>query len=520
MGSRILVVDVGTTTLKAAVMDSESLRPLGSSSLPVEMEYPAPGYAELDVERLWDTVAAAAREAISRAGAGSVEGLVYVTQMAGVVPVSREGRPLMKLMTWLDERAAGLPQELFSGFPRVAGYNLFRLFRYLKITGGVPSKTGKDPLSKMVWVKRERPDVFSETWMFLDVKSYLLYRSTGNAVTSPDEANLTWLADTRNIDRIRWSRPLLEEHGLSEGMLPEIRPSTGVAGELTREAARHLGLEEGVPVVVGSGDVAAVAVGSGAVRPGEPHIYVGTSNWIAAHVERRLLDIWHYMGSLASAIPGRYLFIAEQEIAAGALEWLIEITGDRDGSVYERIAEMVSSIPPGSEGLIFLPWMYGERSPIDDETVRGVFFNLTMTHGKPHLYRAVMEGVAYNIEWAYEYFAKHVPHRGPLRIVGGGALYDEWCQIIADVLGAELERTGDPKEAGLRGGAMMAGVALGLYGSFEDAAGLVPVERRFEPRADAREVYERSLKAFKKLYQRLSPVFRLLNREGPGTQTK
>lgn len=518
MGSLILVVDVGTTTLKAAVMDSEGLRAVGFSAAPVEVEYPAPGYAELDVEKLWGSVARVVRSAMGDAGVVDVDGLVYVTQMAGVVPVSRDGKPLMRLMTWLDERAAGLPAELFSGFPRIAGYNLFRLFRHLKIAGGVPSKTGKDPLSKMVWVRLEKPEVFRETWMFLDVKSYLLYRSTGNAVTSPDEANLTWLADTRSIEELEWSEALLEEYGIRREMLPEIKPSVDVAGELTQEAARQLGLEEGVPVVVGSGDVAAVAVGSGAVRPGEPHIYVGTSNWIAAHVERRLLDIWHYMGSLASAIPGRYLFIAEQEIAAGALEWLIEITGDRDGSVYGRVAEMVSGVPPGSDGLIFLPWMYGERSPIDDETVRGVFFNLTITHGKPYLYRAVMEGVAYNIGWAYEYFAKHVPRKGPLRIVGGGALYDEWCQIIADVLGAELERTSDPKEAGLRGGAMMAGVALGLYRGFEEAAELVPVERRFEPRADAMAIYEKNLEAFKKLYQRLSPVFRLLNKEGRNTR--
>ena len=512
MGTRILVVDVGTTTLKAAVMDSEDLRAAAFSSAPVEMEYPGPGYAELDVEKLWGSVARVVRGALERSGAKRVDGLVYVTQMAGVVPVSREGRPLMRLMTWLDERAAGLPRELFAGFPRVAGYNLFRLLKHLRITRGVPSKTGKDPLSKMLWIKSRKPEVFEKTWMFLDVKSYLIYRSTGIAVTSPDEANLTWLADTRNIENLEWSKALLEEYGIGEDMLPEIRPSAELAGELAGEAARHLGLEEGIPVAVGSGDVAGVAVGSGAVRPGEPHIYVGTSNWIAAHVERRLLDIWHYMGSLASAIAGRYLFIAEQEIAAGALEWLIDLTETRDEGVYERIGRMVSTVAPGSEGLIFLPWMYGERSPIDDETVRGVFFNLTMSHGKPHLYKAVMEGVAYNIGWAYEYFAKHVPYRGAIRIVGGGALYDEWCQIISDVLGAPLERTFEPEEAGLRGGAMIAGVALGLYRNFEEAAKLVLPEKKFEPRREAREVYEKHFKAFKKLYQRLSPVFKFLNR--------
>lgn len=450
---------------------------------------------------MWGSIVESSR-GLLEGRVGDILGLVYSPHMAGVVPVDDEGKPLRNIMIWLDERGAGLPRELWGGFPRVKGYNLFRLIEFLRITGGAPSATGKDPLSKIVWLRENEPDVFRRARRFLDVKAFLIFRSTGSYVTSPDEANLTWLCDTRG-GVARWSGALMRRYGLRDELFPVIRESIEVAGRLSSDAARELGLEAGVPVFVGAGDLTAAAVGSGAVGFGEIHLYVGTSDWIAAHIRERRVDVFHYVGSILSAIPRRYLLVAEQEVAAGSLEWAMGVMGISD---YGVVNELVSSTEPGSGGVLFMPWMYGERSPIDDPHARGGFINLTLRHSRGELLRAIMEGVALNMRWSYPYVERITGYNGEVRIIGGGALFDVWCQIIADTIGRRVLRVSNPRVAGLRGSAMIAAVGLGLYSSFEEARGKVGVDRVFEPDPRNRAIYEGLFRRLREAYRRLRPI--------------
>jgi len=505
----VLAYDIGTTNIKAGIVDLDSFRVVSKSYEKAEVLYPMHGYAEVSPDALWRQVVSLAKKLSSSEYYDEVSGLVFSAHMAGVLPVNSEYSPLRNIIIWLDERAAGLPEEVFRGFPKVSGYNLFHLFSFLRLTGGAPSKTGKDPISKMIWIKRYEGDIYRSTYKFIDVKGYLILKSTGAIVTSPDEAHLTWLSDTRGAS-VKWSEKLIKRYGLDISQFPEIKNSIDVAGYLLGEAASELGVREGIPVFVGAGDLASAAVGSGAVADYEPHVYVGSSSWIAAHTPKRLLDISHYMGSLASGIPGKYLYIAEQEVAGSALDHISKWVGAEDD--YHLLDELAQEIEPGSKGLIFMPWMFGERAPIDDPYVRGGFLNLKFEHDRRYLIRAVLEGVAYNIRWSILYFREKIVLDRGIKVVGGGVKSDLWCQILADVFNHPVVRMFEPENASLRGAAVFASIGLGKYRGFNEAIQRFEVDRVFNPDRERSHKYDRLFKVFSSLYKNLKDIYRELNR--------
>ncbi len=492
----ILSIDVGTTSIKCSAINDD-YEVVSSASTKAILEHPKKGWVEKDPDLLWESIATT----VSKLDLKQVSAIVFSAHMAGVLPVDREGNPLRKIITWLDERAAGLPEDVWSGALKLSGYSITKLIKFLRITGGAPSKTGKDPISKIVWIKENEPDVFSKTYKILGVNGYLIKRAADAYVINPDDAHLTWLADTRG--GIKWCERLLKDYGIPKELLPEIKNSTDIAGKLTHEAARDLGLDAGIPVVVGAGDVCSTAVGSGAVRDRELHVYIGTSDWVAGHSEKRKTDVFHYIGSLTSAIPGKYLVIAEQEVAAGALEWVMKI-GGVEGK-YEEVEQLVSSTKPGK---IFMPWMYGERCPIDDPHLRGGVINLSLDDGLGELLRSVMDGVALNLKWAYTYMEKIMGRQDAVNAVGGGTLFDVWCQIIADAINRPIKRMSKPQHAAVRGAAVIANVALGKD-TFEGASRKFTVDKVFKPKNP--EVYAKLFKIYVEVYKKLRGVYKKLS---------
>lgn len=511
MNVQILAVDIGTTNMKVGLVDIDSFKVIYKVSEKTNIIYPRHGWAEQDPEELWWKVSKLIRKLLSEADGWeiNIKGIIYTAHMAGVLPLDKDGNPLRNIIIWLDERAAGLPKDIWKGIIKISGYNIFKLINFLRVTGGAPSKTGKDPISKILWIREYERDIYRKTAIFSDVKGYLIYRSTGNVITSPDEAHLTWLADTRN-KFAAWYKPLLRKYGLSENHFPKIYESVSIAGYLTDDAANDLGLKANIPVIVGSGDLTAAAIGSGAVAEGEPHIYIGTSNWIAAHINKRKVDVLHYIGSLLSGIPNKYLLIAEQEVAGAALDWAIEFL-KIDGGNYKHVENLVKSSTPGANKLIFLPWMYGERSPIDDPYVRGALINLSFLHGDKDILRAIMEGVALNIRWAYKYFKRLIKPADMINVVGGGVSSDTWCQILADTLNIKIRRLLDPQDAGLRGSSTIAAVALNIYKSFESAVKRYSYDRVFRPDENNVKIYNNLYKNFVQLYSKTKGIFRELN---------
>ncbi len=525
MTTYVLAHDVGTGGDKASLIDQTG-RIVASAVRDYPVLYPQPGWAEQDPEaHWWQAICETTRRVLSDSGVEprDVAAVVFSTQMMGTIPVDRDGRPLMNCMTWMDTRAAEQNKAIIS--------NPIRMLRMLRLTGGLPS--GKDIIGKIVWLREERPQIYEKTHKFLDCKDYLIHRCTGEYVTSYDCANLTWFMDSRR-GRLRWSSTILGWIRLDEDRLPRLAPSTEIVGTLTPEAASEMGLTTETQVVNGAGDMTSAGVGSGAVREREVHLYAGSSAWLGAHVSSRKLDIWTYTGSICSAIPGMYLMIAEQESAGACLKHLRENwhcdlcrhvieraatvctqceTGERNP--YAELDEIAAGASPGSEGLIFAPWMFGERSPIDDHFVRGGYFNLSLAHGKTHMIRAVLEGVAYHIRWMMEGLEKRkMLGRVPaVNMIGGCARSDIWPQIIADVLQKPVRRVRHPLEAGSVGAAMIAFVALGEVSNFSAVAHIVEIDRVFDPNPGNSEVYDSGFRVLKEYYRRNKSLWRKVNRQ-------
>lgn len=513
----ILAHDVGTGSDKAALVDTEA-NILEHKTSEYEVSYPEKGWAVQHPEECWwCAIEESTKELLDETGVESsqVVGIVFSSQMAGTVPVDEDGEPLMSCMIWLDTRASEQAEKIWSGPLQISGYNVFNLVEFLWITGGAPGLAGKDPICKILWLKENEPELYEKAYKILDTKDYLIHKCTNNFVTSEDNANLSWLMDSRTKE---WSERICEKYDIDIEKLPEIKKSPDIAGELTAQSAEDLNLEVGTPVVVGAGDVTAAAIGSGAVTEYKTHAYIGTSSWVANHTYDRRKDIGHYVGSICSANPEMYLCTAEQENAGACLEWVKnqifkqEVEAEKSGNLYELFDEMADEVGPGAGGLIFTPWLYGERAPLDDHSVRGGFHNLSLEHTRKHVIRSVFEGVAFNLKWALKYVEKLTRKAESINLIGGGASSGIWCQIFADVLNRKINQVKKPREAGVRGAAMIAGVGLGYIDKFEDIEDLVTINNTFEPDSENQETYGKLFEEFRNIYENNKEMYERLNK--------
>lgn len=497
----VIAVDVGTSSLKVGLIGPD-LDVLHSADHPYPISYPGPGCAEQDPLDWWLALRLALVKLSNtcpdlRARAA---GMVFASQMCGVVAVDAEGAPLRPCLIWLDKRAAGIAREVMGGFPKLFGYGLFKLLSSIRLTNGAPSLNGMDPPAKMLWLKRHEPDVYGRAARLLDVKDWLLLRATGRAVTTADLANVTWMMDTRK-GREGWSDTLVSRFGLKRSLLPDIVEGTASPGGLTAAAAAELGLPEGLPVFAGAGDVCAAAIGSGAVEDGELHISLGTSSWISGFYPGRRLSASEGYATILSPFANRPLLIATQESAGSCIDWLDRMLGS------EAEEDQPGITPP-----LFLPWLAGERVPVDDNRLRGAFLGLSLQHGRSSLRRAVIEGVALNTRWAWRSVArqKGTRHAHLLRAVGGGALNATLCQTLADCLGIDIAVARDPRNAGVRGAAAIAAAGLGWRASVWDAAKSFDrsSETVYRPDVARKTYFDRRFAQFQDAYKRNAPWFR------------
>jgi xylulokinase len=427
----------------------------------------------------------------------------------------------MNAIIWLDSRGARYTPLITRGPVSVEGYDPLKLlFSWIRLTGGAPQHNGKDPIGHILLIKHEYPEVYRETHQFLEPKDYLNLRLTGRAAASYDSIALHWLTDNRQIERISYAPRLFKLAGLEQEQFPELKRAIDILGPLNRRAAADLGLDERVQVVVGSPDLLTTAIGSGAVKDYQPHLYIGTSSWISCHLPFKKTNLQGSILSLPSSIPGRYLLIDEQDYAAGCLNYLLDnilyspdglTLGERPADAHQALNRLAEKAPPGSDRVIFTPWLYGERTPVDDAWVRSGFFNLSPNKTRAHLVRAVFEGVAYNARWLLQYAERFVKRRlEGLHVVGGGAESDLWCQIFADVLDRTVHQVRDPRQAPLRGAAFLALVALG-HMTFDDIPNCVQIQRSYKPNPENREIYDELSREFVNIYRKLKPIYARLN---------
>ncbi|MHA1830618.1 MAG: xylulokinase [Candidatus Helarchaeota archaeon] len=483
------------------------------------------GGAEQDPDEWWKAILSTSKKLLDK-NLVPVEDIVAIScssQWSGTVAVDKDGNHLMRAMIWLDSRGQPLIRKLLKGrVLNIDGYGLFKGLKFLKLTGGGPAKSGKDPIAHILYIKEEFPEIYEKTYKFLECIDFLNLKFTGKFAASYNSIVLHWVTDNRNLNNVHYHDGLLKFFGIKKEKLPELKRSIDVLGNISKSVADELGLEKNVKVIMGAPDLPAAAIGSGAVRDYESHIYIGTSSWIVCHVPFKKTDISHNMASLPSAIPDKYFLATEQETAGGCLSFLRDnllyhkdelLKEEKLPDVYKIFDKIVETVPAGSNKLIFTPWLYGERTPIEDHTVRGGLFNISLKTARAELIRAVFEGVAFNTRWILKFAEKFISNRkmDPINIIGGGASSDIWCQIYADVLNRTIRQVKDPIQANARGAAFIASVALG-YITFNDIPKYIKYSKIFKPKKENRKIYSDLFREFLEIYNKNKKMYKRLNK--------
>ena len=513
----ILAVDLGTGGPKTgAVTLSGEL--LAVAHRTVATTFSEDGGAVQNPRDWWEGIREGVADVLgSGVPAGAAVAVGITGQWGSTVPVGADGEAVAPCLLWSDTRGRALAAQRLGGPISIVGYSPGNLLGWLRVTGGAPSPGGADPLGHHLYLATREPDVYARVETLLEPLDYLGMRFTGRRAATQASMILSWLTDNRPRGQHGYPPALLRRSGRDVAKLPELLPTGSVLGGLRAAVALELGLPQGVPVVAGIPDLHTAYIGSGAVAPYAGHLTISTSSWIGCEVPFKRTDVLHQIASVPGLRPGSYLVANNHETAGVCLQWLRRSLGSSNGTEdsgtagYERLIALASTAPVGSGGVLFTPWLNGERSPVDDRTLRAAFLNISMTTERAHLVRAVLEGVAFNARWLFDSVERFVKRPMPvLRILGGGAMSDLWCQIHADILDRRIERVAEPMYANLRGAALFASMSLGNI-DLAGAAARVRVDATFDPDPHAHRVYEPMYGEYRRLYHRLHGVYARLN---------
>ena len=516
----VLGIDLGTGGPKVALV-AETGEIAASAGERVSTRLLDGGGAEQDPADWWGAIVRAVRRMVEASGVqpSRVVGIGCTGQWSGTVACAHDGAPLRPAITWMDSRGSRSIARQLAGRVNVSGYDARKLQRFVRLTGGAPGHSGKDPTAHILWVRDHEPEVYRATHKFLEPVDWINQRLTGRFAASFDSIVVHWVTDNRAVDRVRYDDALIRMAGLDRDKLPDLVPSATVVGALESAPAKELGLEAGIPVSTATGDVHSAAVGSGAVADFAGHLYIGTSSWITCHLPFKKTDVRTNVASIPAAIPGRYLVADEHETAGACLTFLADTivpegaaASSADGDVFRRLDDVAAHVPAGAHGAMFTPWLNGERSPVDDHTIRAGFHNMSLATTRADLVRAVYEGVALNSRWLLEAVERFVGRQFEvLAFIGGGANSAVWAQIHADVTGRPIRPVVDPVLANVRGAALLAWLALGRI-TVADMPGACPVGETYTPEPELRPLYDARYAEFVNLYKQTKQIHRRLNR--------
>jgi len=514
----ILAYDIGTTGVKTCLFEVEkAIKLIAAASAEYPLYVLDGGGVEQDADDWWKGMAESTAEVFENTDVVPVqiEGITFCSQMQGLVLVDKDGVPVHRPMSYMDQRAKKELKKGMSHGVQVAGANVRKLVPSLRITGAVTSSP-KDPVWKYKWLEANEPRFKDACW-WLDVKDYLISRCTGEFTMTEDSAFGTLIYDTRPEGKC-WSSELCGMFGVNMAHLPRIIRSTDMVGGLTEKAASELGLKAGTPVFGGGGDASLIGVGAGCTQKGDTHIYSDTSGWVSTVTDRQMVDVTSMIAAIVGAQEGRYNYFAEMETAGKCLEWVrdhlaldeiglyLKNNGDpaeyeqRNISLYSYMIDSVKDVEPGSGGVIFTPWLHGNRCPFEDPNATGMFFGIGLETGKTEMIHAVLEGVFYHLRWMLECENRRLKTSDPVRFVGGGALSPVTCQMLADITGKTVETVDSPQNVGSVGAAAVVAVGLGLIPDLESVRKFIPVAATYRPDTEKHKKYGPYYRTFKKLY--------------------
>lgn len=504
--SYLLGLDIGTSGVKALLLDPSGAR--WSATEALSLATPRPGWTEQDPADWWEATRGAIQSVLGAAAieAGEIEAVAASGQMHGLTLVDAQGNVLRPCILWNDQRTSAECDWI----TQTVGTE-----RTLSWTGN-PALTGFTA-PKLLWVRANEPDVLSRAAAALLPKDYVNFLLTNELATEASDASGTLLFDVRNR---RWSSEMLAALDIPETLLPPVHRSIDVIGRVTEEAARATGLRSGTPVVAGGADNACAAVGMGIVRPGQVLASLGTSGTLVAPTATPSVDERGRLHTFCHAVPDTWYLMGVVLSAGGSLRWYRDTLGEPESVVanargrdpYEVIVDEAALVPAGSDGLIFLPYLTGERTPHADPLARGAFVGLSLAHSRAHLARSVIEGVSYALADSGDLMRALGVSLESVRVTGGGGRSELWRNILANVLQSRvLAATGDTGPA--FGAAILAGVGAGVFSSIEDATEtLVRIETEVQPTNEESVQYARCRAVYDALYPALRPSFAQLSR--------
>ena len=498
----IISHDVGTSGDKAVITNLRG-EILLTSYKSYPMLYPESKAAEQDPVVLWKAVTHTTKELISISGISpsQIAGIGITTQAFNLLPVDKKGQPLMNMISWADLRSIAQAEFLLEEF------GIERFYRW---TANAPR--AKDVIPRILWLKEKHPDIWKRTHLLMNCKEYIIHRLTGKFAMDLHSASIFFLIDQ---DKKIWSKNACDALEIPVEMLPEIFPSTELIGKVGSQAASEMGLLAGTPVVLCPADVGAAQVGSGAISVGHASLYIGTGGWVCLTSQNLVNTPENPFWALNHIDPDMYIIGGALDTAGSGFAWFVDCFCQEEArkakrseeSVYQVLGRMAEKIEKGADGLLFVPWVYGERGHVGvDHYARGAFLGLDLNHQKAHLARAVMEGVAYHYRW----FLEELEHAGlqfnSLNAIGGGCSSPLWIRIISDILGRELRVLAQPQEAGSIGAALITAVGLGIYPDIQAVEGFIKFSGTVNPESDA-FFYEDRYQEYRDISKHLIDLF-------------
>lgn len=501
MAEYILAHDLGTSGNKATLFSVDG-QLIGSRTYAYEVYYDQPLYAEQDADSWWRAVCLSTKELMEAyaVAAEDVKAVSFSGQMMGCLPVDREGRALRRSIIWADQRAqkeAAILGEKIDDqkFYQIVGHR----------------NTASYGIQKAMWLKANEPEIYENTYKFLNAKDYMAFKLTGKFYTDCSDANSMTCFD---LAARQWSEEIVAASGVDYDKLPEIVESIQYIGNVTEQAAKETGLSTATKVIMGAGDGVAANVGAGSVEPGKAYCCMGTSAWVAATSEKPVLDANRRIVCWAHAVPGMYSPNGTMQYAGGSYKWMKEVicheeirmAEEKGCSPYDIINEKIASCEPGADGLLFLPYLMGERAPRWNPDAKGVFFGLTASTSREQILRSVLEGIVMNLGICLDILRQQTPVE-ELLLIGGAARSSQWQKAIADIFRVPVLVPQYLEEANSMGAAVIAGVGSGLFQDFSAIDRFIKVQQRMEPNADHVKRYEEARPRFNAVYEALEPLF-------------
>lgn len=508
MSKYILAHDLGTSGNKATLYDLEgNLRDSMVCDYPTH--YPGDGCVEQNADDWWRAVCSSTKQLLERSKtpAGDVACICFSAQMMGCLLVDRDGVPLRNMLIWADTRSSAQERFMLDRIDLQTGY---------QITGHRMSASYS--AAKLLWVRDNEPELYKKAHKMIHAKDYIVFKLTGELISDYSDASSTNLLDIRAK---KWSRELLEAFEISEDILPELFPSTHVAGGVTASAASECGLLAGTPVVIGGGDGSCACVGAGVVRAGKVYNVVGSSSWISKAASEPYFDSEMRTFNWVHLDEKLYTPCGTMQAAGYSYAWFRDTlcgeerqAGKAAGvSAYSLLDEAVGRSPAGAGGVLFLPYLLGERSPLWDHNARGAFIGMNISTSKGDLTRAVLEGVGYNLKTILNILENDAPIEA-ITMIGGGTKGSVWLQILADIWQKPLSVPRYLEEATSLGAAVCGGVGIGAYPDFSVAEKLNKTAKVIKPDAEKAEVYRRGYAHFREAYDLLKPLYKTMADSG------